>query len=650
GGENWRRVGNELHGDYPVRAGADVARAHVEVELRPIDALFERGTLIVLLDLLLVGALWLLAVLADGGVSRWLRVRRRSWRRSYRARLTLALFTFFVVPAGAFATWSYRQLAVDARRSRELLVRETLRAVDPYDDGGDWLDRESRRLGSPLLHYDRGQLVAASDALYEALAPLGRLLPREVQRDLVLEGEVTTSRVERVAGRPTLFGFRAVEQPRQGSVLATPARVGQLDLERRRRDLAVLVLFATAAGGLAAFWLSGVAARQLAQPISALRGAALAIAEGEREPTLAAEPTAEFRPVFAAFRRMAHDLAESRSALEAAQRRTSAVLRNVASGVIAVTEDGRVTLANPRAEALLETALAPGAPLREATARRAPALAPIVARFLEGSRDDEEFDLLLDDQQLRGRLTRLTQGGTVVTLDDVTALARAQRVLAWGEMARQVAHEIKNPLTPIRLGVQHLRRAYATRRDEFESILDKNVGRILGEIDRLDEIARSFSRYGMAPAEREPAEPTDVAQVVRDVVALESMGESGVDWRLRGAEEPALALARAGELRDVLVNVLENARLANARVVSASVARDDGVVRVLVEDDGDGIPAEVLPRIFEPHFSTRTSGSGLGLAISRRLLDGWGGRIAVESERGKGTVVTVELKAVGGGA
>lgn len=648
GREQWRRIGNELHGDYPVRTGDGIARAHVEIELRPLDALIERGALIVLLDLAIVGVLWLLTVLADGGVGRWLRVRQRSWRRSYRARLTLALFAFFIVPGAAFATWSYRQLASDARRSRELLVGQTLRAVNPSDDGEDWLDRESRRLGAPLLEYVNGTLVAASDSLYTALAPLGRLVPPEVHRRLQLEGEVTTSRVETVAGKPTLFGFRTIEQSGASasreaarvSVLSAPALEGELDLERRRRDLAVLVLFATAVGGLAALWLSGVAARQLAQPISALRSAALAVARGEREPRLTTEPTAEFRPVFAAFRRMAHDNAESRHALEAAQRRTSAVLRNVASGVVATDGDARVSLANPRAEALLETSLPSGTSLHDAGEE----LAVRVAGFLASAREEEGFDLSLHGRQLQGRLTRLGQGGAVITLDDVTALARAQRVLAWGEMARQVAHEIKNPLTPIRLGVQHLRRAYADRRVDYDRVLETNVGRILEEIDRLDEIARAFSRYGTAPAEREPAEPTDVARVLHDVVGLESMGESGVEWHLHGADEPAMAMARAGELRDVLVNLLENARLANARRVEVTLDRRDDIVSITVRDDGDGIPFEALPRIFEPHFSTRTSGSGLGLAISRRLIDGWGGRISVESERERGTVVELELK------
>jgi len=244
------------------------------------------------------------------------------------------------------------------------------------------------------------------------------------------------------------------------------------------------------------------------------------------------------------------------------------------------------------------------------------------------------------------------RGGAVLTLDDVTELARAQRVLAWGEMARQVAHEIKNPLTPIRLGVQHLRRAYQADRGDFATVLAQNVDRILAEIDRLDQIARSFSRYGTAPGARPTGQPTDVAEVVRDVVALERMGaaEAGgnVAWRLEGADAPCHALAQPDELREVLLNVLENARLAGAGEVRVVLRADApaGTVHVTVHDDGGGIPAEVLPRIFEPHFSTRTSGSGLGLAISRRLVEGWGGGIDVWSEAGQGTRVEITLAAV----
>jgi signal transduction histidine kinase len=208
-----------------------------------------------------------------------------------------------------------------------------------------------------------------------------------------------------------------------------------------------------------------------------------------------------------------------------------------------------------------------------------------------------------------------------------------------------VAHEIKNPLTPIRLGVQHLKRAHRDGRVDYERVLDQNVGRILSEIDRLDEIARAFSRYGTAPAERPAGMPIDVASIVRDVVDLERMGEGDVSWQVRGVDERTVAIASGDELREVLLNVLENARLASADSVSVDVVRSDGRVEIVVGDNGVGIPEDVLPKIFEPHFSTRTSGSGLGLAISRSIVDAWGGEIMVSSERGRGTRVTIALAA-----
>jgi nitrogen fixation/metabolism regulation signal transduction histidine kinase len=410
----------------------------------------------------------------------------------------------------------------------------------------------------------------------------------------------------------------------------------------------VLVLVVTALGALAAFWLSGIAARTFARPIDTLRRGALAVAGGAREPLPGGRPPVEFEPVFDAFRRMAADLGASRDALEAAERRLAAVLRDVASGVVAVDADGRLTLINPRAVALLPEGALPGAAAD--TVFDAP-LVERLKRFLAGAAEQEEFDIERPGGvQLHVRLTRLLRGarGAVVTLDDLSELARAQRVLAWGEMARQVAHEIKNPLTPMRLGMQHLRRARRDPRVDFDDVLDENVARMLAEIDRLDEIARAFSRYGMIPAEQAPPEPVDVAAVVTDVVRLEQIGAGDVDWQLNGGGASLMALAREPELREVLLNILENARHSGARQVRIALGKGEGAVRVVVHDDGHGIPPEVLPKIFEPHFSTRTSGSGLGLAISRRLIEGWGGAIEVASIPNQGTTVTVRL--VGRGA
>jgi two-component system, NtrC family, nitrogen regulation sensor histidine kinase NtrY len=527
----WTRQGNALHADWLVAGAAGPERAHVEIDLRSLDTLAERGTLLLLLDLILVGVLWMVAAVAGGGFWRWLRSRARRWANSYRAQLTVVLYAFFLAPAILFAVWSYNRLASDDAQSRALLVWETLRTIarsgqiDQLVQAGDQFD-------TPIFLYRDGELRATSDTLLAELAPLGHYLPPDVELGLGLATEVTAKRVESLAGTRSLLGYRAATDANgEAVIMAAPARANDVELDRRRSDLSLLLLFASAMGAVAALWLSGLAARQLARPIDALRRAALAAASGEREPDLGREPPAEFTPVYSAFRRMAADFGAS------------------------------------------------------------------------------------------------------------------QRVLAWGEMARQVAHEIKNPLTPIRLGMQHLLRARADARPDFDHILQQNATRILAEIDRLDSIARAFSRYGTAPEERPPGEPTDIGAVVRDVVELERMGVDGVVWSM-SVEPSIVARARAEELREVLLNVLENARLARARRVEVRAAPEPGRVVVTVQDDGDGIPKEIMPRIFEPRFSTRTSGSGLGLAISRRLVDGWGGSIAVVSERGRGTMVTISLIAV----
>jgi two-component system nitrogen regulation sensor histidine kinase NtrY len=558
----------------------------------------------------------------------------------------------------------YGQLAADAIQSRAVLVGETLRSVEPSAGALAHLANESERLETPLFLFRGGVLRQTSDQLYDDLAPTGRLLPPKIESTLAVHAEETATEVESVGDAPTLFGYRSLTlAPLPPVVIAAPARATDAPLGRRRRDLGVLVLFATALGALAALWLSGAAARQLAKPIGALREAALSIAGGSRSPPLESEPTVEFLPVFAAFRRMTADLNASRSALEEAQRRTAAVLRNVASGVVAVDRDRRITLANPRSEQLLGVSLPAGAHLdgtvNAEVARR-------VGDFIDSAADEHDFEVTVDQRQLRGTLTRLSRsgGGIVITVDDVSEIARAQRVLAWGEMARQVAHEIKNPLTPIRLGVQHLRRARADKRVDFDRVLDHNVNQILAEIDRLDEIARAFSRYGAAPDERARPSEVDVAAIVREVVSLERMGGEGgesdvVEWIEAGDDARVTALARVDELKEVLLNVLENARLAGAARVYVSVeppspGNGNGEhATITVSDDGHGIPADVLPRIFEPHFSTRTSGSGLGLAISRQLVEGWGGSITVRSpsvepptDGRRGVTVTITLRAV----
>jgi signal transduction histidine kinase len=231
-------------------------------------------------------------------------------------------------------------------------------------------------------------------------------------------------------------------------------------------------------------------------------------------------------------------------------------------------------------------------------------------------------------------------------LEDVTDELRSERVLAWGQMARQVAHEVKNPLTPMKLSIQHVRRAWLDGRPDFGDILDRNAEAVLREIDRLAGISSSFSRLGPPGAGLGATlEPVEVGRVIEEVLALYSAGDGSIEFR--GTVEPGLppVLGREQELKEVLINLLENARAAveDRGEVEISARSLGEEVEITVRDDGPGIPDELLPRIFEPHFSTRTGGTGLGLAIVDRLVRSWGGTVAASSDEESGTLIRLAL-------
>src|SRR5207247_10583708 len=245
----------------------------------------------------------------------------------------------------------------------------------------------------------------------------------------------------------------------------------------------------------AAVVLAGLAAGTLARPVAALRDAAVAVGRGVSVPAFPPGAPLEFTPVLSAFERMASDVKRSQGALEEARRRTAQVLANVATGVIAVDAGPRVTMASPRAAGLLGAPLTPGDLLTGAAPAEWLVVWTAVREYLDGTTEGiVEREFAVGGRQIRVQLASLgpAPDGCVVALDDATALTRAARVLAWGEMARQVAHEIKNPLTPIRLGIQHLQRAREKKDGrDFDATLAETAGRILAELDRLAAIARA---------------------------------------------------------------------------------------------------------------------------------------------------------------
>jgi len=223
-------------------------------------------------------------------------------------------------------------------------------------------------------------------------------------------------------------------------------------------------------------------------------------------------------------------------------------------------------------------------------------------------------------------------------------LERTHRLEAWAEMARQVAHEIKNPLTPIQLSAEHLRRVHADRGEPLGEVLDGCVTSILGQVTLLRQIAAEFSSFASSPtARRAPADPV---KLVNDVVEPYRAGLAGrIDIHNDIAATLPVVLVDRTLVARAFANIVENALHAMPGRGSLHITSQVDETRVVidVQDTGIGMDAEALARVFEPYFSTKTTGTGLGLPIARRNIELSGGSIDVESEKGRGTRVTVTL-------
>ena len=653
----WTRRGWSARGERRLELSDGEHHVHLTVDLRDPWALLVRGVLVVVVDAGVLAVCWIVSLLLVGGWLPRLPPVLDALRTSYRVRLAAALSAFVVLPVLLFAVWSFARLGDEARRAGDLLISQTLRDA-AATAGAVVSDRPAvarsivelgERLDADLWVFREGVLAGTSAPVLGELGLVDPLLAPNAFVRLALRDELELTDDGRTAGRSIRVGYLVVpsESPRVLEILAAPQLLDDQRVRQQQEDLALVLILATLAGLVAAVYLAGLAARGLARPVAALRDAAGAVGRGAPMPSFPPGAPREFEPVISAFERMASDVKRSQGALEEARRRTAQVLANVATGVIAVDDGLRVTMANPRAAELLGAPLTPGDLLTGAAPAEWLVVWTAVREYLDGTTEGiVEREFAVGGRQIRVQLASLgpAPDGCVVALDDATALTRAARVLAWGEMARQVAHEIKNPLTPIRLGIQHLQRAREKKDGrDFDATLAETAGRILAEIDRLDAIARAFSRFASPAAQALPLEPVDVHAVAREVVNLYTLGGAEAEATVELAGEPgALASARRDEVKEVLINLLENARNAGARRVTVRLS--DGGCGLAVEDDGRGIAPDILPRVLDPAFSTTSSGSGLGLAIARRLVESWGATIGLTSAQGRGTTVTIRFQ------
>lgn len=656
----WERTPTGWRGEQTILFPEGWYNAHYEVE-QPGAAVLVAGTvLVLLLDLLIVAGLW------GGG---WWSSRRRPGApirlepgagRSFRVQVTFALFLFFLVPAFAFAAIASRTLDGAVLRTAEALAdRAVADAAENFLAVQGQVGLLPASTGAVILLFQEGELIRSSRPAFLELGVQRSWLPAEVHRSLADGEAVLVHATMRRWGGDYVLAYRRLQT---GQVLGSAAPLDAGATAFQQNDLVLLLAFAVVTGIGLSLGLALLVGRRLANPIRTLRLASERVGRGNLEVRLPETRTDEFGTVFLAFNRMVRRLHRARSALVRTTQRTQAIVEEAATGVIALDQAGSVILVNPQAQALLGASVGAGEPL-PATPGLARDLARWVERFHRDGDEgaDHEFELSgagftsaagsgVSPRRVRVRARRVTRDGpsrgVVLSLEDVTDELRSERIVAWGEMARQVAHEVKNPLTPIKLSIEHVRRAWQDRRRDFSEILERNVDSILREIDRLAEIARSFSRYGSPRKASElPLEGVCLGTAVEEILALYQSDEQGIaiDTDLPVGLPPVRA--RESEFKEVLINLLENAREAvkPSGSVHIEASARDGSVSLQVSDDGRGIETELLSRIFEPRFSTSSTGTGLGLAIVQRLVRSWGGRVWAESTPGVGTTMSIRF-------
>ena len=643
----WRMTpeGWEATVGVPYPDGAVDAKYALDLP-RPLVAV-ARGTLLVLANGLVILLLWALGRYVIVGR----RPAVRTWKNpfsSFRARVTLALFGFFLVSAALFGTYAFRTLNSATERTAAVIAsRVAADAAAFYTEVNGSMAVLSDRVGADLLEYRAGELRGGSvDDLVE-LGLYDGLIPFELNQRLEAREKLFETVLGSLGRREYLMAYQRLPD---GDVVATQVPLQAAATTLGQREIAELIGFVVLLGAGLSLGLAFLVARTLTSPMRKLQVASEKVGEGNLEVQLPDARTDEFGSVFTAFNRMVMRLHRARRALVRTTRRTEAIVEDAATGVVALDALGRVVLVNARAQAVLEGRVEVGEPMPRFDGPRAEFVEWVEGCLRDGLRE-AKMEFQLGERRIRVRareVSRQDPGGIVLSLEDITDELRTERILAWGEMARQVAHEVKNPLTPIKLSVQHIRRAWKDQRGEFETILERNVGAILKEIDRLAEIASGFSRFGAPAAAGEvPLEPVDVGAVAREVLTLYRGGEGGpIDFAADIPPDLPRISARETEFKEVLINLLENARAAiegDGNVVIEAVSVPTAI-EIRVRDNGSGIPVDLMGRIFEPQFSTRSTGTGLGLAIVRKLVESWDGTVTAEADRGEGTVIRLQLR------
>jgi len=437
------------------------------------------------------------------------------------------------------------------------------------------------------------------------------------------------------------------------------SRLGLKRLYGITLTLSLLIVLLSAVS--AAFFISN----RLSAPLAALAEGTRAVAQGDFSQQHPVKSSDELGALTGLFNQMTSQLADAKSMSERQQLQVEnakiyleSVLAHLSSGVLVVDEQFRLRSVNDSAAQILGASLhdMQGMPLQEIAARH-PLLRPfseaVMQAFNETTADGNEWQRQLErlskngNQMLLMRGTRLStaaENGYVVVFDDISYLLQAERQAAWGEVARRLAHEIKNPLTPIQLSAERLQHKLSAKLDETDALLlQRATQTIVSQVAAMKNMVMEFADYSRAPAPKLVA--LDIHQLLQEVLGLYEAGRHPITLRLNAMQ--SWVKGDATRLRQVIHNLLLNAQdeLHNVTEpeIILSTANAGNMLKLFVQDNGNGFPEHLLARAFEPYMTTKSKGTGLGLAIVKKIVEEHGGSITIENMTSGGTRVSITL-------
>jgi two-component system, NtrC family, nitrogen regulation sensor histidine kinase NtrY len=415
---------------------------------------------------------------------------------------------------------------------------------------------------------------------------------------------------------------------------------------------------------LAAVWLAILFASRLTAPIGGLMAAAERVRGGDLTARVEeGPPNDELGQLTRSFNRMASqieqqrgDLIDANKELDTRRRLTDAVLAGVSAGVLSVDSAGVVTRSNRSALELL--ALPEDGVVERPLIAVMPELAPLVEQA--GERPDRvtqgQVEILQGGTRriLLVRISAASDAGSVVTFDDVTDLMSAQRMAAWGDVARRIAHEIKNPLTPIQLSAERLKRRYLKQIKEDPETFSICTDTIIRQVGDIGRMVDEFSSFARMP--RPTVKPEDAKELCQQALFLQRAGNPDIRYVSTLPDRPVPLICDRRQVSQVLTNILKNsAEAIEGREtapgqtlppgeITLTLRDEDATVRIIVDDNGKGLPKEGRERLTEPYMTTRSKGTGLGLAIVKKIMEDHGGHLALDDREGGGARISLVFR------